>query len=158
MKRLTAIFLGLFVHIFAFGQVLMLDTSAHIGFYQEFDNVEGFEKNYGVESFNSNNSVLYSISIYDSDTSLYKMSVVKNDDNSFTVDFKLFSQSSMGISVLYSDTMEYNSKDFELYNVNINGSDTHYYILKLNVDFTSLKAMISKHEDKFYFSDYYVIR
>ena len=158
MNRLTAILLGLSLHIFAFGQVLMLDTSAHIGFYQEFDNVEGFEKNYGVESFNNNNSVLYSISIYDSDTSLYKMSVVKNDDDSFTIDFKLFSQSSMGISVLYSDTMEYNPKDFELYSVNVNGSDTHYYILKIKVDFNSLKAMISMHEDRLHFSDYYVIR
>ena len=158
MARLIAILLGLFVHIFASSQVLMLDTNAHIGFYQEFDNVEGFEHNYGVESFSRNKNTIYSISIYDSDTSLYKMSVVKNNDNTFTFDFMLFAQTNIGFSVLYSDKKVYSIKDFEFYNVNINGIATHYSVLKLRVDFNSIKADIKKNKNTFEFSDFYVIR
>jgi len=158
MTRLIAILLGLFVHIFAFSQVLMLDTNAHIGFYQEFDNVEGFEHNYGVESYSNNRNEIYSISIYDSDTSLYKMSVVKNDNNTFSIDFMLFAQSKNGFSVLFSEKKVYSVKDFEFYNVNINGTDTHYSVLKLRVDFTSIKANIRKNDNAFDYSDFYVIR
>ena len=135
----------------------MLDTSAHIGFYHEFIYKDISRDNFGVESFSSKGNNVFSISIFDSDTSLYKMTVTKINESEFSVDFMLFAQSRKGFVVLFSKKVVFSYSDFDIYKVEINGYNSHYSVLKLRIDYDSKSVEINKNEGKLNYNDYYLL-
>ena len=159
MKQIIILIFGLIVNVSAFSQMIMLDTTAHIGFYNEFVFNDVIKDDFGVEYFstNANNKDVFSISIFDSDTSLYKMTVTKFDDSEFIVDFMLFSQSRSGFVILFSKKVVFNYADFDIYNVEINGYKSHYSVLKLRIDYESKDVDIYKHEGELDYKNYYLL-
>ncbi len=137
----------------------MLDTNTRIGFNSKFFQNEDIQKEFGVENLTkrNNNSNKFAITIFDSDTSLYKMTISTVTKDHFLVEFTHITQNEKGVSIRFHERFYFEDKDFEFYNMNINGKTTFYSVLNLNIHYNPEGVIISRNKGNLFFNNYYIL-
>lgn len=159
MKVALIIISFMILHFSIFAQIIMLDTNSKIGFNTKFLQNSDFQKEIGVENFTqrNNNTNKFAISIFDSDTSLYKMTLSTITKGHFVVEFTLISKNDKGVVIQFNKRFYFEDKDFEFFNMQINGKYAFYSVLNLDINYDTEGVKIDRNKGNLNFKDYYVL-
>lgn len=159
MKRALIIISILVLGFGTFAQIIMLDTNHRIAFNTKFLQNTDIKKEFGVENLTqrNNNTNKFAISIFDSDTSLYKMTCSTITKDHYVIEFTLITQNKKNISIKFNDRFYFEEKDFEFYNMKVNGKASFYSVLNIDIYYSEKGAEIKRNKGNLFFSDYYVL-
>ncbi len=143
----------------SYAQIIMLDTNTRIAFNSKFLKNEDIKKEFGVENLTqrNNNTNKFAISIFDSDTSLYKMTLSTITKNNYVIEFKFITQNSEGVAIRFNKRFYFKNEDFEFYNMQIAGKSSFYSVLNLDIHYGAEGVEINRNKGNLSFNDYYVL-